>query len=264
MATQFIRGDVIEVPLPSDYQDQSCLPLVIMQPTADATNYMLKSTYATNGQPGVVDHAIIADSANTVIWGDITDTPLLFPPIIHGPTHVSGGSDPIPDANQNSDGLCPKGTGQATDYLGGDIVFHTLPATARWRSELQISIDPSMTGGAILGQTTLPNPSPAVYTIDETYLYDCNQNFPPGGMVHIDIYDPNIPGWVQVTNSTDISVMTALHYLLRPILLSLSMTRVFSAAPNGLQWRLVLDTAPAQQVYFRAGLAMYSYASQQL
>lgn len=254
----------MEVPLPSDYMDQQCLPLVIMQPTADATSYMLKEEFATNGQPGIVDHALIADTANNVDWNNITNKPLLFPPIIHGVTHLAGGGDPIPDATGLSDGLCPKGSGQASDYLGGDIAFHPLPATARWRSELQVSIDPSMTGGAILGSTTISNPSPAVYTIDEPYLYDANQSYPPAGMVHIDVYDPTIPGWVQITSSTDISVMTALNYLLRPILMSLAMTRVFSAAPNGLQWRLVLDTAPAKQVYFRAGLAMYSYAAQQL
>lgn len=265
MATQFIRGDVIEVPLPSDYQDQQCLPLVIMQPTADATSYMLKENYATNGQPGVVDHALVADVANSVSWFNIPDKPLLFPPINHGIQHLSNGTDPIPDATTQLDGLCPMGDGQASDYLGGDIKWHPLPPVARWVSELPVSIDPSMTSGAVLVLTTVANPVPAVYEIDEFYLYDCNQSFPPAGTVHFDLYDPVIPGWVQVTNSTDISVMTALNYLLRPILLSSAMTRVFTApAPNAQQWRLVLDTAPARQVYFRAGVGLRSYAAQTL
>jgi hypothetical protein len=265
MATNFIRGDVIEVPLPSDYQDQQCLPLVIMQPTADATSYMLKENYATNGQPGVVDHALVADTANSVDWNNLTDRPNLFPPIVHGIQHLSTGNDPIPDANIHSDGLCPKGSGQASDYLGGDVIYHPLPPVARWVSELPVTIDPSATNGAVLVSTTVANPVPAVYEIDEFYLYDCNQAYPPAGMVHFDLYDPAIPGWVQVTSSTDISVMTALNYLLRPILLSAAMIRVFVApGPNGQQWRLVLDTAPAKQVYFRAGVGLRSYQAQTL
>lgn len=265
MATQFIRGDVIEVPLPSDYQDQQCLPLVIMQPTADATSYMLKENFATNGQPGTVDHAVLADVANSVSWFNIPDKPLLFPPIPHAPSHLKTGGDAIPDASPLSDGLCPKGSGQASDYLGGDVTYHPLPPVARWVSESPVTIDPSTTGGAVLVSSSVLNAVPAIYEIDEFYLYDCNQSFPPAGMVHFDLYDPSIPGWVQVTQSTDLSVMTSLTYLLRPILLSSAMIRVFAApSPNSQQWRLVLDTAPARQVYFRAGVGLRSYQAQTL
>jgi hypothetical protein len=33
------------------------------------------------------------------------------------------------------------------------------------------------------------------------------------------------------------------------------MIRVFSAGPNALQWRLVLDVSNAKTCYFRAGIA---------
>jgi len=267
MSTRFTPASPIEVPLPADYQQQQCLPLVIMQPTADATSYMLKENYATNGQPGVVDHAVIADTANSVDWYNITQTPLPFPPLPHAPTHLLNGTDPIPLATPQSDGMLPQGTGNGADYLGGDITYHSLPPQTRWRSELPVSIDPSMTNGAVLASGFVANAVPAIYELGEIYLFDCNPAYPPaaGTTVHVDIYDPAIPGWVQVTSSTDLSAMTALNYLLRPILLSSAMTRVFSApAANGLQWRIVLDVSGARASYFKAGIALGSFAAQSL
>jgi hypothetical protein len=260
----------MEVPLPADYQDQQCLPLVIMQPTADATNYMLKTTYATNGLPGVVDHAVLADQATTVLWANITNLPTLFPPAPHALSHITGGTDLIPIATAlagtvpGKTGACPPGSGQASDYLGGDIDFHPLPAIFRFRAEGPVSIDPSYTAGAVLYTGVIANPSPGVYMVDMPYFYDAKQTPPPAGLVHIDIYDPTIPGWVQATSSTDISVMTAANVLLRPILLSAAMTRVFTAGANALSFRLVLDQPAGTAAYFQCGCSFLATVLQQL
>jgi len=262
----------MEVPLPADYQDQQCLPLVIMQPTADATNYMLKTSYATNGQPGVVDHAVVADTANSVNWFNIAGTPSLFPPLPHEASHITGGTDVIPNATgfipstsqPGSSGLCPPGTGQPTDYLGGDIIFHSLPAIYRFRAEGPVTLESSFTAGAVLYTGVVPNPAPGVYFIDEAYLYAANPSFPPAGLVHVDIYDPTIPGWVAATASTDISVMTTKNYLLRPILLSAAMIRVFSAAQNALTFRLVLDQSAGTTCYFQCGCSFLATVLQTL
>src|SRR5258705_7798723 len=97
------RADLIEVPLPQSFTDGVCIPLVVRQPTADATDYMLKPNYATNGGRGVVDHAVIADQASTVVWQQITNLPTVFPPSTHGAQHLEGGGDPIPRATTSSD-----------------------------------------------------------------------------------------------------------------------------------------------------------------
>jgi hypothetical protein len=267
MSTRLTRGTILEVPLPADYQDQQCLPLVIMQPTADATNYMLKTTYATNGQPGTVDHAILADQANTVQWLNIANLPTVFPPAPHAPTHITGGNDIIPFASippNAKSGLCPPGTGQVTDYLGGDISFHALPAIFRFRAEGPVTIDPSFTSGAVLFTAVVANPAPGVYMIDMPYMYAASQTSPPVGMVHVDVWDPTIPGWIQVTSSTDISVMNAKDVLLRPILLSSAITRVFTAPANGLTFRLVLDQPNGTAAFFQCGCSFLATTLQTL
>jgi hypothetical protein len=241
--------------MPGTIGDGVCMPMVIMQPTADATEYMLKPNYATNGQPGKVDHAIIADQASTVIWSTITDLPSTFPPSKHAAQHLTVGNDPIAIATTQLDGLCPAGSGQPNDYLGGDIIFHTLPGLLSFRSEADASIDASFTSGATIVSGIVPNPALGVYQLEQTYLYNCNQSYPPAGTVHFDVYDATIPGWVAVTSGSDISLMNAATYLLRPTILSAAMTRIFSAGANQLQWRLVLDVSALSASYFRAGVA---------
>lgn len=246
----------MEVPLPSSVGDGVCMPMVIMQPTADASDYMLKPNYATNGRPGVVDHAVIADEANTVVWSTITNLPLVFPPAKHAQAHLQNGSDPIPLATTLVDGLCPTGSGQPNDYLGGDINFHPMPGLLSFRNEADVSVDASFVSGATLASGIVPNPELGVYQIEQTYLYNCNQAYPPAGNVHFDLYDASIPGWVAVTAVTDISVLNSITYLLRPTILSAAMLRVFSAGPNALQWRLVLDVSASRVCYFRAGVGL--------
>jgi hypothetical protein len=255
MSNRVTRADIMEVPLPAGgIGDGLCMPMVIMQPTADASDYMLKPNYATNGRPGVVDHAVIADEASTVVWSTITNLPSVFPPAPHGPQHLAAGNDGIPNATPQSNGLCPAGDGQPNDYLGGDIVFHQLPGLLSWRGEAPVTLDASFVSGAVLASGIINNPVPGVYEVEECYLYNVNPAYPPAGQVHFNVYDPSIPGWVAVSAVTDISVMTTATYLLRPILLSAAMIRVFSAQAMQLQWQLVLDQSASTTCYFRAGV----------
>jgi microcystin-dependent protein len=113
---------------------------------------MLSSQYATNGNPGVVDHAVLADTAtlaNTATnadnvpwsgvagaptsfptdWSLITSKPTVFPPATHGPTHRGKGTDPIGIADTTDSGLLALLSGTATDFVGGDNQCHSLPAT---------------------------------------------------------------------------------------------------------------------------------------
>jgi hypothetical protein len=255
MSTRITRADIIEVPLPTDVTDNLCMPLVVMQPTADASDYMLKPNYATNGRPGVVDHAVLADQANTVIWNQITNLPATFPPSTHGPQHLNNGNDPVPIATPALDGMCPKGSGSTTDYLGGDIVFRALPNIVYYRSEGDATIDAAFVAGAVIYSGVVPNPAYGVYFLEEGYLFNANQSYPPAGKVHFDVFDTLIPGWVAVTDSTEINVMNTDEFLLRPNLNSLAMTRVWNGPPNSLQWRLVLDQPAGVPSYFRVGMA---------
>lgn len=124
---------------------------------------MLKSEYAPTGRVGVVDHAILADTATNVThagnadhvpWTGITGTPTLFPtdwsyiankpavfatnwtliagipatfpPSVHGAQHVSGGNDVIPNAAVGVSGLLGPLSGNTTDFLNGNGVFTDL------------------------------------------------------------------------------------------------------------------------------------------
>jgi hypothetical protein len=116
---------------------------------------MLKSEFATNGVHGIVDHAVTADNisasgvvahatlADHVTWAGITNAPTSFPadwsaitnkpsafvPIIHGSTHISGGTDPIPLATLTASGLTGPLSGKVTDFRGGDGALHDLNTT---------------------------------------------------------------------------------------------------------------------------------------
>jgi hypothetical protein len=114
---------------------------------------MLSSVYATNGAPGVVDKAVVAESctgtvataqlANSVPWGgiigapttfpsdwgSITNKPALFPPIPHAIQHITGGNDIIPVASKTATGLEIILSGNLTDFKGGDGAWHNLNAT---------------------------------------------------------------------------------------------------------------------------------------
>jgi microcystin-dependent protein len=120
--------------------------------TGGGTGDMLQSQFATNGTPGVVDHAVLADtatkadSATTAAnvpwtgvtgaptsfptdWSLITSKPTVFPPATHGPTHRGKGADPIGIADTTDSGLLALLSGAATDFVGGDNQCHSLPAT---------------------------------------------------------------------------------------------------------------------------------------
>lgn len=114
---------------------------------------MLQSQFATNGAPGVVDKAVLAEGlapgavvptaqvAQSVPWSGVTGTPsqfptdwsiitskpAVFPPATHGPTHRGTAADPIPLADVNDSGLLIKVSGKTTDYVGGDNTCHDLP-----------------------------------------------------------------------------------------------------------------------------------------
>lgn len=241
MSARFTQGQILEVPLPSDYQDQACLPIVIMQPTANATNYMLKSTYATNGQPGVVDAAIIANTVK------------ILPQ--HGPTHLQEGTDPIPLSSGTSDGLCPAGDGSPGSYLGGDRQNHPLPAYTYTRSEMPITFGAGASTGAVLASSVVPNVLPGIYMVQQPYLYNWNKNFPAAGTIHYEVWSPISAAWIAVTSPTDVSQFTADISLVNPILLSIALTRVFTAAPNAFTWRVVVDTPGGVTCYFQAGFS---------
>src|ERR1700721_617643 len=129
MASQLIPGAIVEVPLPDNYPTQQCLPLVVMQPTGPLNEYMLASVFATNGQTGVVDEAVLAQSVAAVDWSQLTNIPESFPPSIHGFEHLPSGDDPIPD-----------------------------------RLEGEVTITSAMTNGAVLFTGVIPNPSAGVYS----------------------------------------------------------------------------------------------------
>lgn len=255
---QFTRADIIEVPLPANFDPATaCMPLVVMQPTADASDYMLKPNYATNGRPGVVDHAVLADEASTVIWNQITNLPTLFPPSPHALQHLDNGNDPIPLATMVRAGLLQKGTGQPNDYLGGDLAFHNLQTLALIRNEGDASFDPAFTAGATIFTGIVPNPAPGNYAINAFYMYNAKQANPPAGMIHFDMYDPLIPGWVEVTDSFEVNVMTSPYVLCRPPLNTTAMNRIWNAAGNSLTWRMVLDQPSGLAAYMRVGAGFW-------
>lgn len=241
MSVRFTQGQLLEVPLPSDYQDQACLPIVIMQPNADTTNYMLKSSYATNGQPGVVDAAVIANTVKTLPQ--------------HGPQHLQEGDDPIPLSSGTQDGLCPAGDGSPTSYLGGDRQNHPLPGLVLARSEVPITFGAGATAGAVLATGTIANLQSGIYIVEQPYLYNWNKNFPAAGQIHFEVYSPISAAWIPVTSPCDVSQFTADTSLLAPILLSAALTRVFTAAPNAFSWRVVVDVPGGVNCYFQAGLS---------
>jgi hypothetical protein len=191
------------------------MPLVIMQPTADASSYMLKENFATNGAPGVVDHAVLADTAtiaNSVDWSNVANRP--------------------PDLSFSSEG--------------------------------DASTDINSVSGTVLFIGVIPNPLPAIYTIREAYVYAADPLFPPSGRLHFDVFDTSIPGWVDVTASADIAVLHSRNGLLRPALTSVAMTTVYPAAPNSLQWRVVLDLPTGMAAYFRVGTVFEAFGLQTL
>lgn len=241
MSARFTQANILEVPLPSDYQDQACLPIVIMQPTADATNYMLKSTYATNGQPGIVDKAVLAETVE------------ILPQ--HGPQHIQNGNDPIPLANTQLDGLCPAGDGNPMSYLGGDRQNHPLPQGLFVRSEGPVTFSAGSALGAVLLSSIVPNLASGIYQIQQAYLYNWNRNYPATGTVHFEIFDVTTNGWVQVTGSVDISQFSADTAILSAPLLSAAITRLWTAAPQAFTWRLVVDGIGSSTSYFQAGFA---------
>jgi hypothetical protein len=76
-------------------------------------------------------------------------------------------------------------------------------------------------------------------------------------MVHFDVYDPAIPGWVQVTDSTELNVMTSPLVIVRPVLNTTAMNRIWSAQGNSLQWRLILDQPSGLAAYMRVGAGFW-------
>jgi hypothetical protein len=80
---------------------------------------MQRSTYCVSAMLqslwNYVDHALhanladVASSALSVTWAAITGKPATYPPSIHGAQHLAAGGDPVPNATNTSNGLCPVG-----------------------------------------------------------------------------------------------------------------------------------------------------------
>lgn len=114
------------------------------------TGDMTKAEYATNGQHGVVDKALTANTVTGTVahaqladsvpwngitgapasfpsdWSVITNKPNLFPPLPHAPQHAPTGSDPIPLAGTAAAGQLAQLSGNSTDYVGGDNACHPM------------------------------------------------------------------------------------------------------------------------------------------
>jgi hypothetical protein len=248
MNASLIPATIFEVPAGTD--PSTCMPMVVMQPTAETGLYMLTTQYATNGAPGVVDKAVVSESTLTIP--------------IHGIQHLQAGDDPIPTVTLLSDGLMPAGSGRATDYFGGDLQYHPLNAQPSLFSEGQINLTPGTPTGAVLFSGVIPNAAAGVYYVDYAYFYNANPSSPPAGTMHLEVYDIVSASYIQVTNSTDVSVLTASNILLRPILLSIALTKLFPAAPNALTWRVVLDSAAGVTASFQVGFKFGVTALQSL
>lgn len=140
---------------------------------------MLQSQFATNGNPGVVDHAVVADGlspgvvvANAALaqsvpwsgvtgaptsfpsdWSLITSKPTVFPPATHGPTHRGTAADPIPIADTTDSGLLALLSGASTDYVGGDNQCHSLPQTIQLYGALPPGSMVAYAGATLPGPT---------------------------------------------------------------------------------------------------------------
>lgn len=91
------------------------------------TGDMAKSTYDVNND-GVVDHAALADTAP---WSGISGKPSTFNPSAHATTHISGGSDAIPNASGSASGLLKPISGKTTDFLDGTHTWQDLPTATQ-------------------------------------------------------------------------------------------------------------------------------------
>jgi hypothetical protein len=88
---------------------------------------MLKSVYDTNAD-GVVERALLADSANAVAYTNVTGKPSTFAPSPHAASHGSGGADAVTVANTQVTGLgtastkdvAPSGNASATQVVLGN------------------------------------------------------------------------------------------------------------------------------------------------
>jgi hypothetical protein len=225
MASQLTPGAIVEVSLPSNYPTQQCLPLVVMQPSGPLSDYLLASEYATNGQAGVVDEAVLAQSVETVDWSQITDIPSSFSPSIHAFDHLASGGDPFPD-----------------------------------RLEGTVTITSGMGNGTVLFTGVIPNPSPGVYSVLRAFVYNAAQSPAPAGMVHFDVYDRDSSSWIAATGSLNLATLTSIQALIQATLLTGVTSRTFEAGASQLTWRLVLDVAPGSGVVFDAGMQFMVYA----
>jgi hypothetical protein len=153
---------------------------------------MLKSDYAPSGLSGIVDHALLADTATNVThasqadhvpwtgitgipanfptdwtyiankptvfptsWDLIVGRPAVFPPEQHGSRHTSTGTDPIPLSAVGIGGLLAPLSGQPTDYLNGTGVFADF-ATNVATTALQRSGDTLALGAMLTGKVDVP------------------------------------------------------------------------------------------------------------
>jgi hypothetical protein len=144
---------------------------------------MYKSVYDVNNN-SLVDHAELADAAP---WAGITGIPVSFPASQHAPTHLTGGTDPIPIATSSQTGLLRTVSGLTTDFVDGtntcqalspavNTIVQPIISSFRLRSynalafgNCNFEIDQANIGGAI----TYPAKSSAWYrAVDRWFAWN--------------------------------------------------------------------------------------------
>jgi len=146
---------------------------------------MLSTEYATNGQPGKVDHALVAETVTGTVanatnaqnvpwtgvtgapssfpsdWSVITSKPTVFPPATHGLQHLPGGLDPVGLASASGPGWLGQLDGNASSYIGGDNACHPLSSVPSgslqmWATLANIPAGWLACNGAAIGRTLYP------------------------------------------------------------------------------------------------------------
>jgi hypothetical protein len=258
---------------------------------------MLKSEYATNGNPGIVDEAVVAQGltsgstvpraevANSVAWGGITGVPSsfptswssitgipsTFPPSTHGATHLPGGSDPIGLASSSQAGLLSELNGQPTYYVGGDNAVHPLPGNSDY-GDLVPPSSPSVyndefTSTTINPQWTVSGVSGARFCqmVQPTYL-QMGTPQGQGGVVDIALSETvsTAANWLfqfkqrLVLMPAETGTDNASSYLESGILLQASTNKAISVFITAQAYQ---GSSPAQ-VYYYTSISVYRGAAE--
>ncbi len=240
MSSALVRGQVVEVPLPSDFANQQCLPLVVLVPQSNLNTYMLTTVFAINGSPGIVDHAILADTATNVEWSGILDAPTIGDML--AADFASNGAPGVVDEA----------------VLAETVSFEAF-------GEGIVTISAGSLTGAILLTNTILNPANAVYTPTLAFLYDCSQSPAPHGTLHFEIFDTDTSTWIIATSPQDISALnTGKTAQIRVTTFLTAANRTFECGVQAMQWRVVLDTAPGVAITLKAGMRFSVYAASAL